>query len=180
MYEQWPTQYLSWAEFHREDLVLGRIRGAFSGVSPLLAPSFCSSLLPFYSCFSLLTGVPRVGICPILPYLQLLGMVIRTEKYGCVRHKALSTIEVAFLCTHSFYLSSFSTFVLSLPCETVWSFTIDGLLPLLPSAISIRGGFFHGRGGVFPWTGPLAQYRYSNGPISLFPPIVRIIVFLKA
>ena len=114
----------------------------------------------FIVVFLLLTGVPRVGTCPISPYLQLLGVVVRTEKYGCVRHKALNTINAAFPCTLSFYLSSFSTFVLSLPCGMVWSFAIDGLLPLLPSAISIRGGFFHGRGGVFPCTGPLAQYRY--------------------
>ena len=139
------------------------------GIHPL---PFVSLYSPFIVVFLLLTGVPRVGTCPIRPYLQLLGMVVRTEKYDCVRHKALSTIEVAFPCTHSFYLSSFSTFVLFLPCGTVWIFAIDGLLPLLPSALSIRGGFFRGRGGVFPWIGPLAQYRYSNGPISLFPPII--------
>ena len=144
------------------------------GIHPL---PFVSLYSPFIVVFLLLIGVLRVGTCPIRPYLQLLGVVVRKEKYGCVRHKALNTIKAAFPCTLSFYLSSFSTFVLSLPCGTVWSFAIDGLLPLLPSAISFRGGFFHGRGGffhgrggVFPWTGPLAQYRYSNGPISLFPP----------
>ena len=159
MHEQWPTQHLSWAEFNREDLVLGRIRGVFSGVSPLLASPSCSSLLPFYSRFSPPDRGPQVGTYPIRPYLQLSGMVVRTEKYGCVWHKALSTIKVAFPCMHSFYLSSFSTFVLSLPCGTVWSLTIDGLLPLLPSALSIRGGFFCSRGGVFPWTGPLARFE---------------------
>ena len=144
-------------------------------VSPLCWPPLLVPLYsPFIVVFLFLTGVPRVGTCPIRPYLQLLGMVVRTEKYGCVKHKALSKIEVAFPCTHSFYLSSFSTFVLSLPCGTVWSFAINGLLPLLPSALSIRGGFFRGRGGVFPWTGPLAQYGYSNGPISLFPPTIAL------
>ena len=153
MYEQWPTQYLSWAEFNREDLVLGRIRGAFSGVSPLLAPPLVPLYSPFIVVFLLLTGVPRVGTFPIRPYLQLLGMVVRTEKYRCVRHKALSTIEVAFLCTHSFYLSSFSTFVLFLPCGTVWSFAVDGLYLFCPRLYPseedfsvAKEGFFHGLG----------------------------------
>ena len=134
-------------------MVLGRIRGAFSSVSPLLAPFFCSSLLLFYSRFSLLTGVPKVGTCPIRPYLQLLGMVVRTKKYGCVRHKTLSTIKVAFPCTHSFYLSSFSTFVLFLPCGTVWSFAVDGLYLFCPRLYPfeedfsvVKEGFFHGLG----------------------------------
>ena len=123
-------------------------------------PQFVSLYFPFIVVFLLLTGVPRVGTCPIRPYLQLLGVVVRTKKYDCVRHKALNTMKDAFPYTLSFYLLSFSTFVLSLPCGTVWSFTIDDLLPLLPSAISIRGRSFYVRGGVFPWTGPLAQYRY--------------------
>ena len=154
-------------------MVLSKIRGAFLGASGVLgSPLLFLFTPPFIVVFLLLTGVPRVGTCPIRPYLQLLKVVVRTEKYGCVRHKALNTIKAVFPCTLSFYLSSFSTFVLSLPCGTVWSFAIDGLLPLLPSAISIRGGFFHGRGGVFTWTGPMAQYRYSNGPISLFLPTI--------
>jgi len=74
-------------------------------------------------------------------------VVVKTEKYGCVRYKALNTIKAAFLCTLSFYLSSFSTFVLFLPYGTVWSVAIDGLLPLLPSAISIQGGFLRPRRG---------------------------------
>ena len=123
------------------------------GIHP---PPFVSLYSHFIVVFLLLTEVPRVGTCPIRSYFQLLGVVVRTEKYGCVRHKALNTIKAACPCTLSFYLLSFSTFVLFLPCGTVWSFAIDGLLPFLPSAISIRGGFFHGRRGVFPWTGPLA------------------------
>ena len=145
------------------ELVLGTIRGAFlgaSGVFRIHPLPFVSLYSHFIVIFLLLTGVPRVGTCPIRPHLQLLGVVVRTKKYGCVRHKALNTIKAAFPYTLSFYLLSFSTFVLSLPCGTVWSFAIDDLLPLLLSAISIRGGFFYGRGGVFPWTGPLAQYRY--------------------
>ena len=48
-------------------------------------------VVPFF-----LNGVPGVGACPISPSLQLLGMVVRTEKYGRVRHKALNTIMTAF------------------------------------------------------------------------------------
>ena len=42
----------------------------------------------------LMDGVPKVGTCPISPSLQLLGVVVRTEKYGRVRHKALNAIMV--------------------------------------------------------------------------------------
>ena len=126
----------------------------FRCVGDPFPPLFVSLYSPFIVIFLHLSGVPRAGTCPIRPYLQLLGVVVRTEKYGCVRHKALNTIKAAFPCTLSFYLSSFSTFVLSLPCGTVWSFAIDGLLPLLPSAISIRGGFSMTEEGFFHGLGP--------------------------
>ena len=90
------------------------------------SPLFVSLYTPFIVVFLFLTRVPKVGTCPIRSYLQLLGVVVRTEKYGCVRHKALNTIKAAFPYTLSFYLLSFSTFVLSLLCGTVWSFAIDG------------------------------------------------------
>ena len=135
------------------------------GSPPLLflfTPLFIVVFLP-------LTGVPRVGTCPIRPYLQLLGVVVRTEKYGCVRHKALNTIKAAFLCTLPFYLSSLSTFVLSLPCGTVWSFAIDGPLPLLPSAISIRGGFSMAEEGFTHGLGPWPSIDIQMG-LFIFPP----------
>ena len=124
--------------------------------------------------FFLLNEVPRVGICPITPYLQLLGVVVRIGKYGCVRHKALNAIKAAFPQTLPFSPLSFSAFVLFLPCGTIWSLATGGLLSLLPSAISIRGGFSHGQEGIFPWAGPVAQYRYRNGPISLLPPTIAL------
>jgi len=43
-----------------------------------------------------MNGVPRVGTCPISLSLQLLRVVVRTEKYGSVRHKALNAIVAAF------------------------------------------------------------------------------------
>ena len=97
MYEQRPTQYLSWAEFNREDLVLGNIQGAFLVPPPLLASSPVPLSSPFMVVSLPLTGIPRGGTCPIRPYLQLLGIVVRTERYGCVRHKALSTLMVCYL-----------------------------------------------------------------------------------
>ena len=131
----------------------------FSCVGGSLSPLFVFTPL-FIVVFLLLNRVPRVGTCPISPYLQLLGVVVRIKKYGCVRHKTLNAIKAAFPQTLPFYPLSFSTFVLSLPYGTIWSLATDGLLSLLPLAISIRGGFSHGRGGVFPWAEPLTQYRY--------------------
>ena len=117
----------------------------------------------FIIVFFLLNGVLRVGTCPIHPYLQLLGVVVRTEKYGCVRHKALNTIKAAFPYTLSLYVLSFSAFVLSLPCGTIWSIATGGLLPLLPSAISIRGGFSLAEEGSFHGLGPWPSIDIQTG-----------------
>ena len=133
-------------------------------------PPFVSLYSPFIVVFLLLTGVPRAGTCSIRPYLQLLGVVVRTEKYGCVTHKALNTIKAAFPSTLSFYLLFFSTFVLFLPCGTVWSFAIHGLLPLLPSAISIRGGFSLVEEGSFHGLGPWPSIDIQTGLLVFFSP----------
>ena len=132
-------------------------------------PFFVSLYSPFIVVFLLLTGVPRVGTFPIRPYLQLLRVVVRTGEYGCVRHKALNTIKAAFPCTLLFYLSFFSTFVLSLPRETIWNFAIHGLLLLLPSAISIRGGFSMAEEGFFHGLGPWPSIDIQTGPLVFFP-----------
>ena len=64
------------------------------GISaPILSISLYSL---FIVVFFLLNGVPRVGTCPVSPFLKLLGVIVRTEKYGRVRHKALNTIMAAF------------------------------------------------------------------------------------
>ena len=61
------------------------------------SPSPLFLFTPFFIVvFLLLNGVPRVGTCPISLYLQLLGVVVSTEQYGCVRHKALNAIKAAF------------------------------------------------------------------------------------
>ena len=41
-------------------------------------------------------GVPWVGTFPISPPLQLLGVVVKAEKHGYVRHKALNVMIAAF------------------------------------------------------------------------------------
>ena len=60
------------------------------------SPSFCFSLSPFIVVSFFLNGVPRVGTCPISLSFQLLGVIVRIEKYGSVRHKALNAIVAAF------------------------------------------------------------------------------------
>ena len=45
---------------------------------------------------SFLNGVHWVGTCPISLFLQLLEVIVKAEKYGCVRHKALSAVMEAF------------------------------------------------------------------------------------
>ena len=62
------------------------------GVLPLSVSLYSLFIVVFF----LLNGVPRVGTCPISHSLQLLGVVVRTGKYGCVRHKALNAIMAAF------------------------------------------------------------------------------------
>ena len=123
----------------------------------------CFSLLPFYSRFPPPDWGPQGRYLSHPPLPPVVGS-------GC-KDKEVWLCQAQGLEYNKGCLPLYA-FVLSLPCGTVWSFAIDDLLPLLPSAISIRGGFFYGRGGVFLWTGPLAQYRYWNGPISLFPPTI--------
>jgi len=85
-------------------LVLAMVWGAFfdgSGVLGGLRPvPFVSFYSLFIVVFFFLYGVPRVGTCPIRPSLQLLGVVVRTEKYDRVRYKALSAIMAAFPFNH--------------------------------------------------------------------------------
>ena len=86
---------------YQRKLVLGMIQGAFPSISRMFflggkGLSSYFSLFPFIVVFFLLNGVPRVGTCLISLSLQLLGVVVRTEKYGSVRHKALNVIVAAF------------------------------------------------------------------------------------
>ena len=58
----------------------------------------------------LLYGALRAGNCPISPSFQLLGVVVRTKKYGRVRRKALNAIMTAFPLNTFVVFSYFSTF----------------------------------------------------------------------
>ena len=120
---------------YQKKLVIGMIREAFPGLPCTLggeAP-FSISLYPLFIIVSfLLNGVPRVGTCPINLSLQLLRVVVRSEKYGSVRHKALNAIEATFSLDVSVFSIIFSALVLFLPYETIWSVATSGLLPLLP------------------------------------------------
>ena len=122
---------------------------SFSGASGVfwgggLRPPPSVSLYSFFIVVSfLLNGVPGVGDCSISPSLQLLGVVIRTEKYGRVRHMALNAIITASPLDTSvssvvlFCFSAFPALVLFLLCGSIWNVTTNGRLPLLSSAISM-------------------------------------------
>ena len=140
-------------------MVLGTIQGAFSGASGVLgvsAPLSVSLHSLFIVVSFLLNGVPRVGICPISPPLQLLGVVVKAKKYGYVRHKALNEIMELFPLTFPFSLLSFFALVLFLFRGMIWSVITSGRLPPLSSATSMQRrvlpmadeGFFLGLG---PW-----------------------------
>ena len=56
---------------------------------------FCFPFSPFIVVSFFLNGVPRVGTCPISHSLQLLGVVVKTEKHDYARCKALNAIMAA-------------------------------------------------------------------------------------
>ena len=95
-------------------MVLCTVPGVLSGPSCVLGGLRPTSSVSLYSLFIvvffLLNGVPRVGICPTSPSFQLLEVVVRTEKYGRVRHKALNAIMTAFPLNTFVVLFCFSTF----------------------------------------------------------------------
>ena len=120
-----------------------------------------------------LNGVPRVGACPISPSLQLLGVVVKVEKHGYVRHKALNAIMAAFpsdISVFSVVLFCFSTFPIpwnDLECHYQWQ-----VAHLVLGYIHAEEGSSHDWGGVFPWTGLLAQCGHWHGSPSLLPPTI--------
>ena len=90
---------LRWTEFTREDWSSARseefflVPGVLGGFQPSLSVSL-PSLFIVVSFF--LNEVLKVGTYPISSFLQLLGVVVKAEKYGYVRHKALNAIMTAF------------------------------------------------------------------------------------
>ena len=101
------------------------------------APPFCFLPLPFIVVSSFLNGVPWVGTCPISPSLQLLGVAVKAEKHGYVRHKALNAVMAAFPLTFPFSSLSFFALVLLLFRGMIWSIITSGGLPPLSSATSM-------------------------------------------
>ena len=99
---------------HLGELVLGTAPGALSGPSYVLGglhPALLLSLYsPFIAIFFLLNEVSRVGTCLVSPSLQLLGVVVKTEKYGRVRHKTLNAIMATFPLNTFVVLFYFSSF----------------------------------------------------------------------
>ena len=87
----------------------------------------------FIFVFFLLNEVPKVGTCLISLSLQLLGVVVRTEKYDSVRYQALNAIVAAFPLDASvffvvfFYFSAFPALWNNMECCYWWyvaSFTL--------------------------------------------------------
>ena len=126
------------------------------GSQPRLSVSFPSL---FIVIFLLLNGVPWVGTCPISPPLQLLGVVVKAEKHGYVRHKALNAVMAAFPSNISIFSTvpfCFSTFPVpwnDLECHYQWQ-----VVSFILSYIHAEEDSPHRRGGVFPphgWGGVL-------------------------
>ena len=145
-----------------------------------LRPTSSASLYsPFIVVSFLLNGVLRVGSCPISPSLQLLGVVVRTKKYGCVRHKTLNAIMTAFPLNTLVVLFYFSTFPApwdDRECHYRWQVTSSILGYTVPRRALpvVEEGLFLPvtEERFFPWAGPLAQYRHRHGPNGLLPPLV--------
>ena len=144
---------MRWTEFIWENWSSARFW------EPSLVPPLCwgvSSL--FIVDFFLLNGVLRVGACPIRPSLQLLGVVVRTGKYGHVRHKVMNAIMAAFSIDTSLFsivLSCYSTFPApwyNIVCHYKWQ-----VVSFILGYIHAEEDSPHGRGGVFLWAGPLVQ-----------------------
>ena len=86
---------------------LFRASGVLGGLRP--SPLSVSLYSLFIVVFFLLNEAPRVGTCPISSSLQLLGVVVRTEKYDRVKRMALNVIMAAFPLNTFVVLFCFST-----------------------------------------------------------------------
>ena len=140
---------------YQRGLLLGTIWRDFfdaSGVMGGLTPSLSVSLYSLFIVVSFpLKGVPRVGTCPINPSLQLLGVVVKIEKHGCVRHKTLNAVMAAFPSDNSIFSAvpfCFSTFLVpwnDLECYYQWQ-----VVSFILGYIHAEEDSPHRRGGVFP------------------------------
>ena len=134
-----------------------------------LAPSVSLYSL-FIVDFFLLNEVPRIGTYPISHSLQLLGVVIRTGKYGRVRHKALNAIMTAFpLVTSLFSVVLFCFGTFPTPWDDMGCYYQWQVASFILGYIHAEEDSPYGQGGVFPWAGLLAQRRHRHGPTDLLP-----------
>ena len=188
MYGQRSSRCSSRTEFSRENWFSARSEELF--LVPLvclggLCPTPSVSLYSIFIVVSfLLNGVPGVGACPINPSLQLLGVVVRTEKYDRIRHRALNAIMTAFPLDTSvfsvvlFCFSAFPTLWNDMECHYQWQVAslILGYIHAEEDSPHGRGKAFpsHNRGEIFPWVGSLAQCRHRRGPIDLLSPTIAL------
>ena len=133
---------------------------------------FCLSLSSLFIVVSFfLNEVPGVGACPISPSLQLLGVVVRTEKYSRVRHKALNAIITTFPLNTSVFsvvLFCFSTFPVpwnDLECHYQWQ-----VVSFILGYIHAEEDSPHRRGGVFLGLGPWPNVNIDMGLLVFYPP----------
>ena len=116
------------------------------------APLYCLPSPSFIEVSFLLNWVPNADTCPISPSPKLLGVVIRAEKHGYVRDKALNAIMAAFPLDISILfvvLFCFSTF--PVPWSDPSATLSDRLFPLSSARrilLMAKEGFFLGLG---PW-----------------------------
>ena len=151
VYEQRSSWCSSWAEFAKENW-----SSAWSEELFLVSlvcwgrriPLSVSLYFLFIVVFFLLNGVPRVGICPISLSFQLLGVVVRIEKYCSVWHKALNAIVATFPLDASvfsvvfFCFSTFPTPWNDMECRYWWhvaSFTLGYILAEEDSPMAEEG-----------------------------------------
>ena len=147
---------------HLGELVLSMVSRALAGPSYVLGGLHSAFSVSLYSLFIvdffLLNGVPRVGVCPIRHSLQLLGVVVRTGKYGYIRHKVMNAIMAVFSLDPSLFsavLSCYSIFPAlwyDIVCHYKWQ-----VVSFILGYIHAEEDSPHGRGGVFPWARPLVQ-----------------------
>ena len=151
LYDQVGTDWL-----HQRGLVLVTVWrvfvdafGVLGGLRPTLSVSLYSI---FIVVFLLLNGVPRVSTCPISPSHQLLGVVVKIEEYGRVRHRALNAIMAAFPLNTLVVLFCFSTFPApwdDRECHYRWQVTSSILGYTVPRKCAEEGSP-RGRGRAFP------------------------------
>ena len=172
---------------HQRGSVFTTVWGAFFGASRVLGgPPPCLSFFPFFFFFFFLqqfsfSSIGLLGQVPVPSALpsQLLGVVVRIEKYGHVRSKALNAIMTVFPLNAFVVLSCVSTFPAprnDKECHYRWQVTSSILGQTVPRrALSVvEEGLFlpMTEEGFFPWAGPLAQYRHRHGPTDLLPPTI--------